>query len=59
MTRADIVVTSLGSDEAVEEVYAELFGGQEVCSFFFSIYISHQDSHRVSCRVDSDDEVSL
>jgi hypothetical protein len=29
--RADIVVTSLGSDEAVEEVYAELFGGQEVC----------------------------
>lgn len=30
--RADIVVTSLGSDEAVEEVYGELFGGQEVCS---------------------------
>jgi hypothetical protein len=57
--RADIVVTSLGSDEAVEEVYAELFGGQEVCPFFFSINISHQDSHRVSCRVDSDDEVPL
>jgi hypothetical protein len=29
--RADIVVTSLGGDEAVEEVYKDLFGGQEVC----------------------------
>ena len=29
-TRADIVVTSLGSDEGVEAVYAQLFGGQEV-----------------------------
>lgn len=28
--RADIVVTSLSSDEAVEEVYKQLFGGQEV-----------------------------
>jgi len=30
-SRADIVVTSLGSDEGVEAVYAQLFGGQEVC----------------------------
>jgi hypothetical protein len=27
---ADIVLTSLGSDEAVEAVFAELFTGQEV-----------------------------
>jgi hypothetical protein len=30
MRSADIVLTSLGSDEAVESVYAELFAGQEV-----------------------------
>jgi hypothetical protein len=27
---ADIILTSLGNDEAVEQVYAELFAGQEV-----------------------------
>lgn len=27
---ADLVLTSLGSDEAVEEVYSKLFKGQEV-----------------------------
>jgi hypothetical protein len=27
---ADLILTSLGSDEAVEEVYAKLFKGQEV-----------------------------
>jgi len=52
--RADIVVTSLGSDEAVEEVYAELFGGQEVCPFLFTITISgHRDFHHVSCQLRS------
>jgi hypothetical protein len=58
MTRADIVVTSLGSDEAVEEVYAELFGGQEVCTFLFRCDSSRVET-RIESRVDSDHEVSL
>jgi len=29
-TSADLILTSLGSDEAVEEVYGKLFKGQEV-----------------------------
>lgn len=29
--RADMVITSLGSDEAVESVANELLAGQEVC----------------------------
>jgi hypothetical protein len=56
--RADIVVTSLGSDEAVEEVYAELFGGQEVCTFLFRCYSSGIETF-IESRIDSDHEVSL
>jgi hypothetical protein len=35
--RADIVVTSLSSDEAVEEVYQDLFNGQEVCISYLKL----------------------
>lgn len=43
-TRADLVITSLSSDEAVEEVYTKLFDGQEVghCSFALRLYLSFQ-----------------
>lgn len=32
ISRADLILTSLGSDEAVEAVFHELFEGQEVNS---------------------------
>jgi hypothetical protein len=40
-TRADIVVTSLGGDEAVEEVYKVLFGGQEVSLISIRCFSEH------------------
>ena len=35
---ADMILTSLGSDEAVEEVFTELFAGQEVGQLLHPIY---------------------